>query len=66
MAHQELGRELLERVATDIDGFGKNGRPPNDYDDWAKLVKINSANSLSDPRLHSGHWTRANFFKKTA
>ena len=23
MAHQELGRELLERVATDIDGFGK-------------------------------------------
>ena len=23
MAHQDLGRELLERVATDIDGFGK-------------------------------------------
>ena len=23
LAHQELGRELLERVATDIDGFGK-------------------------------------------
>ena len=23
MAHQELGRELLERVATDIAGFGK-------------------------------------------
>jgi len=23
MAHQELGRELLERVATDIVGFGK-------------------------------------------
>ena len=23
MAHQELGRELLERVAADIEGFGK-------------------------------------------
>ncbi len=23
MAHQELGRNLLERVATDVDGLGK-------------------------------------------
>ena len=28
MAHQELGRELLERVATDIDGFGKIENTP--------------------------------------
>ena len=28
MAHQELGRELLERVAADIEGFGKIEKIP--------------------------------------
>ena len=29
MAHQELGRELFERVAADIEGFGKIEYIPN-------------------------------------
>ena len=44
MAHQQLGRDLLERVAKDVEGnrpgrrHPKDGRPPNDHDDWAAEV----------------------------
>ena len=40
MAHQDLGRDLLHRVAEDVKEHGKvenmpkNGRSSNDHDDW--------------------------------